>query len=59
VTLILRIEPKSSAEINGIAESDLGDGRNSVFSFQYLEISSPPIRVIRVIRGSESSPFLN
>ena len=35
----------------------------SVFSFQFsvfgFRISSPPIRVIRLIRGSQSSHFLN
>jgi|GEM_PF-3955652 len=32
--------------------------QNSVFRFQNLEISSLPIRVIRLIRGSQSSHFL-
>ena len=45
---------KKRAEIN-----EVRGGENSVFSFQSLEISSSLIRVIRVIRGSQSSHFLN
>ena len=40
----------------GAAINEVRGGENSVFSFQSLEISSP---LIRVIRGSQSSHFLN
>ena len=40
------------------ANANSGSTKNSVFSFQNLELSSVPIRLIRLIRGSQSSHFL-
>ena len=52
---------KKRATINEVrgGEKSVFSFQFSVFSFQSLEISSLPIRAIRVILGSQSSHFLN